>query len=138
MAYSNPTDEKIKPVWNAMRNRCYNKRDKGYRNYGARGIGISGGWQDYGSFKRWYLANHKKGYSIERVDNNGDYSPDNCRMATRKEQALNRRTNTKIRLLGRTQALSQWIEELGLKSSTVRQRYYVYGWSVEKSLGLGG
>lgn len=106
-------------------NRCYNKTDKRYANYGFRGITVCDLWKDdkY-EFINWALNNgYKKGLSIERIDNNDGYNPENCKFATRKEQNNNRRTNVFIDHGGLKKTLAQWSEFYGIPKATLWWRY---------------
>lgn len=67
-------------VWSAMTQRCENPKNKGYKNYGARGIKVCGEWHDFKTFYTWCISNgHAKGLSLERINNDRDYCPDNCK-----------------------------------------------------------
>ena len=84
--------ERLYPVWKQMKQRCSNTRNKSYEWYGARGIKVCDEWQDYGVFRSWALSSgYKEGLTIDRINGNGNYEPDNCRWITIQEQQKNRR-----------------------------------------------
>ena len=123
-------------VWQAMRMRCFNKNDKGYKNYGGRGITVCAQWnKDYVAFRNWAINNgYKPGLSIDRIDNNKGYCPENCRWATRSQQNNNTRRTLLIEYQGRTDTLSWWCKKLGLNHNTIYARIYCYKWPIEKAL----
>ena len=106
-----------------MKDRCLNEKDVSYKNYGGRGIKLCNEWMDFETFQKWALAN---GYSdkltIDRIDVNGNYCPENCRWATWKEQANNKRNNHFIEFDGRRQTLSQWAKEIGIDCTSLLER----------------
>ena len=130
--------EKLYYVWNGMKQRCYNKNSTHYKNYGARGISVCNEWKNsYESFRNWAVKNgYKEGLEIDRINNNGNYCPDNCRMITHFDQQSNKRTNKFITFNGETKTLSQWARYLGIKPNSLIYRIKNYG--IEKSLSLKG
>lgn len=119
--------------WIGMVARCYREWSPEYKYYGARGIKIVKEWHDVVKFIRWCDKTYPKDgrtYSIDRVNVNGNYSPTNCRWATAKEQARNRRTN----VLYKGKTLSEWAEQLGCRETTINGRLHVMHWSLEKAV----
>ena len=85
--------KRLKSIWRGMINRCENPKATGYENYGGRGIIVCKEWHEFESFYNWAISNkYAHNLSIDRIDNNGNYEPDNCKWSTSKEQASNRRT----------------------------------------------
>lgn len=111
-------------TWINMKSRCYNKNNKCYDIYGERGITVCDEWiNSFESFKNWAAENgYSESLTLDRIDTNGNYEPDNCRWATPKEQANNRRTNHLITIDGTTKNLTQWCEYLGVKVTAVKDR----------------
>lgn len=125
-------------TWSGMKQRCYDVNSSHYSLYGGRGIGICDEWRyDFIAFYDWALRNNaKKHLSLDRIDNNKGYSPDNCRWATAEEQQRNKRTNRIIEYNGIKKTLIEWSNELGIKESTIRFRLDKYGFTVAQALGF--
>lgn len=130
------THKRIYSSWSHMKRRCYDAKSPDFVRYGARGIRVCDRWQRSANFLEDMALSYIDGYTLDRIDNNGNYEPSNCRWASPKQQANNTRRNRIITITGVTKTLAQWIEQSGLKPSTVKQRYYVYGWPIEKALNL--
>lgn len=122
-------------VWWAMISRCENENNASYKNYGGRGISVCDEWHDSSTFFEWALDNgYKRGLSIERVDVNKGYEPNNCKWITKEEQARNKTNNLMIEIGETTKCLAQWCEEYGIEYSTAYQRIKKLGWESEKAL----
>ena len=123
-------------IWRDMRLRCYDERNISYNRYGGRGITICDEWkEDVKAFYDWAMANgYNDGLTIERIDNDGNYSQENCRWATVKEQANNRRSNVLVTHNGKTQTMKEWAHEVGIPCRVVWARMQRLGWSVERAL----
>ena len=110
-------------TWAGMLSRCYNKNNTNYHNYGQRGITVCDEW--IGSFELFFVDMGKKpnsNYSIERIENNKGYSPDNCKWATAYEQANNKRNNHLITINGVEKNLTQWSLEFEIGTHIIYQR----------------
>lgn len=121
-------------IWIQMRARCERLSRPDYVRYGGRGIKVCERWGDYNNFEADMLSSYRKGLSLDRVNNDGDYSPENCRWATAFEQANNKRTSRKVTFNGMSMGISEWARYLGIKESTLGMRLGAYGWSAEKAL----
>ena len=126
-------------IYNLMKRRCYNVKDKRYKDYGARGIAVCDEWKDnFQAFYDWSMENgYNDNLTIDRVNNNGNYEPNNCRWTTRKQQARNTRRTKYITYKGVTRPLIEWCEVLGLNHHTIETRLY-RGWSIEKAFEFKG
>lgn len=123
--------------WASMLSRCYNPKEKAYKNYGGKGIKVCDEWHDFLAFKKWVSDTKpkcKEALSIDRINPNGDYCPDNCRWATRKIQQRNRTTNLIYEHNGKSQTLIEWCEELGLDYKRMHNRVYKLHWTFEKAI----
>ena len=122
--------------WKHMKERCYNPSCHDYHYWGGRGITVCDAWKnDFLAFKEWALANgYEKGLTIDRINNDGNYEPSNCRWATKKVQTNNRRGLHYITHKGETKTITEWSYLTGVAPSTLYMRLNAYGWSVEKTL----
>jgi hypothetical protein len=121
------------PTWSAMINRCSNPNKQGYENYGGRGITVCDSWKDFGQFCE-DMGDKPEGTSLDRIDNNKGYSPDNCKWSTRFEQNRNTRANRYLTANGKTQIMADWASETGLSEQVIKRRIDVYGWSEQDAL----
>ena len=131
------TKTKLYQVWQAMKRRCYNKHDKYYTSYGGRGIIVCPEWNNkFESFRDWALANdYNTGMQIDRSDNDGPYSPNNCQFVTPKENARNRRSNRIISIFGEEKVMAAWVEDnRSVVNAQVFCNRLYHGWSPEKAL----
>lgn len=121
-------------IWSSMRNRCENPSHKDYGYYGGRGITVCDEWNEYEAFSKWAYENgYADNLSIDRIDVNKGYSPDNCRWADAITQANNTRRNRMITYNGETKSLAMWARQYDLPQKLVRRRLED-GWTIEKAL----
>ena len=125
-------DTKLRWVWKNLRQRCLKPNRPDYARYGGRGITVCERWSHFKNFKEDMKYGYKEGLTLDRIKNNEGYSKENCRWVDRKQQANNRRTNRVIEYKGINKNLCEWISYFNLKPSTVRQRYFVYKWDIER------
>lgn len=126
-------------VWQHMMSRCYNPKTERYPNYGGRGITVCESWHDYWNFRKWAYSS---GYdptaptrqcTIDRIDVNGNYCPDNCKWSTSKEQSLNTTRNHRITVYGETMTLTQASEKYGIPMKTISARINKLHWNPEEA-----
>lgn len=121
-------------IWMNLRMRCNNPGNNRYALYGARGIRVCARWEeDFLNFLEDMGRRPSPDHSIDRVNNDGDYTPDNCRWATRKEQCRNRRSSKFLSFKGETKTVAEWSELLGVSQGTLHARMKA-GWAVEAAL----
>jgi hypothetical protein len=126
-------DTLVHRVWIGMRSRCNNPNSREYANYGGRGIKVCERWDLFENFVA-DMGIRPDGYSIDRIDNNGNYEPSNCRWATTKQQLNNRRVNRVLELNGERKTMAEWADKLGVRWDLLRCRIDRYGWTIEKAL----
>ena len=107
--------------WRKMIERCNNPKDISYKNYGAKGIRVCSGWATFGGFLK-DMGDRPLGFTLDRVDSNGDYNKSNCRWADKITQANNCSTNRLVTVNGVTKTMSEWSAITGVKVGTIWQR----------------
>lgn len=120
-------------IWIGMRHRCSNPNHTNYHNYGGRGIAVCERWQLFENFYADMGPRPSKRHSIDRIDGNKGYCPENCRWATQKEQLSHTSQTHTIEFNGKTQNLTTWARELGMSTLTLGARLQ-RGWSIERAL----
>lgn len=123
---------KIYNTWRGMKSRCNNPNNKKYDRYGGRGITVCDEWYNFEPFYKWSLANGwQDGLSLDRIENDGNYEPSNCKWATLSEQQNNTSKTIFVTIGETTDTLIGWSNRTGLKLETIRKRYKM-GWRGEK------
>lgn len=135
------SSERLYGIWTHMKDRCYNENNERYKSYCGKGIKICDAWlHDYVAFRTWMLEN---GYdpdakygetTIDRIDVNGDYCPENCRVVNMTIQNRNKTNTLMYTYHDETKSLPEWAEEYGLKYSTLRARIKTSHWDIETAL----
>jgi hypothetical protein len=124
--------ERLYVTWQNMRRRCRDPRNSRWAHYGGKGVRVCTEWEEYVVFRAWALSNgYTDELTIDRIDVDGDYCPENCRWETPKAQANNVSRNHIIRFEGRDYTMSELADHLGLTYSALQHRIE-RGWSVER------
>ena len=127
-------DYRIYSIWRGMLDRCYRQGNHRYKLYGGRGISVCDEWHDFATFQRWAMENgYKDGLTIDRIDNQKGYSPENCQWATPLEQTRNRRITRRITFMGHTMTVREWASMIGVPYEILNQRL-TRGWNIERAL----
>lgn len=129
---------RIRSKWDGMMRRCYNPKIAGYQNYGGRGIKVCEEWHNLENFAKWSYENgftEDCDLTIERIDNDGNYEPNNCRWATKEEQANNKRNNRFIEYNSERKTLAQWSKQYSIDRSKVSYRLN-HGWNFEEAFEI--
>ncbi|WP_461246525.1 hypothetical protein [Treponema sp. R6D11] len=126
-------NRRLARIWYGMKDRCFNVKNSRYNRYGGRGITVCDEWKnDLLLFFTWAMNNgYADNLSIDRIDNDGNYCPENCRWVSNGEQARNKSSNRKLTVNGITRTLIEWCEITGMKFETIEGRIK-RGWSPEK------
>ena len=129
------TSTRLYGIWRSMRNRCKNESNASYKWYGAKGIDVCSEWDNYGIFEQWAIDNgYNDTLTIDRIDYEKDYCPNNCRWTTWKEQENNRCNNHVIEFNGETHNVSEWAIITGISVGTLFARINNSNWPIEKAL----
>jgi len=121
-----------------MLERCYNPKHASYGNYGGRGIRVYGPWHtSFLDFLGEVGPKPPGSFSLDRIDNNGDYEPGNIRWADRKEQGRKTRRNHYVTFQGTTRCIAEWAEVLGINVNTLYARFLTMHWTPERALTKG-
>lgn len=128
-------NSRLSRIWRTMKSRCNNPNVKVYPRYGGRGIQVCREWNDsFLKFYEWALASgYADDLTIDRIDNNGNYCPENCRWVTVKEQNNNRSSCHFLTAFGKTQTISQWSREVDIGAGRISYRI-LHGWTPERAL----
>ena len=133
--YNNGGYSRIGSIYHNMKTRCNNPNYDKYQYYGGKGISICDEWErSYDAFEEWAINNgYADGLTLDRIDPNGNYCPENCRWLSRKGQANNRSSNHFLTYDGKTLTIQQWSDETGIPRGCIGQRIAA-GWDVCRTL----
>jgi hypothetical protein len=125
--------ERLYEVWKNMKRRCYAPNNERFQFYGGKGVIVCDEWkEDYAAFRKWAHKNgYAQGLTIDRIDNDGNYEPSNCRWATAKVQENNMSRNHILTYRGESLTIAEWADRLGVTYSTINHRVQ-RGWDMER------
>lgn len=131
----NKSKTRLYSIWCDMKRRCHNPSNKRYENYGGRGIKVCDEWMDFLPFYEWAIKNgYKDNLTIDRVDVNGDYTPENCKWSTAIEQQNNTTRNHFLTYNGQTMTLAEWERKTGIHRDVLKDRINKLHWTIERAL----
>ena len=132
--YGNPKhgayvrNKRLYGIWNTMLHRCEDPKREKFKDYGMRGIKVCDEWHDPNAFFDWAESNgYKDGLQLDRIDNDGNYEPENCRWATPKENSRHTRRTKYLTLVGETRSVAEWCEVIPISQYTIYDWYRNYG-----------
>ena len=129
-------DRKLQAIWRTMKHRCSSPKHNRYRNYGGKNIHVCEEWQDFDVFAQWALSHgYQHGLTIDRINVNSSYTPDNCRFVTSKEQANNKTTNKWVEYNGEKYTVAKLADKIGMKYTTLNERLR-HGWSIDDAVSI--
>ncbi len=129
-------DTRLHIIWMHMRGRCQKKNHTGYKNYGMRGISVCKEWEGYVRFRDWALGNgYNKDLTIDRIDNNGNYCPQNCKWSSMQTQSNNKRNSKFLQIAGQKKTLRQWCNEY-LADYEIAKTRIKSGWTLIDALTI--
>lgn len=133
-ATHNMSDSRLYRIYKHMHNRCYNENDIRFDRYGGRGISVVDKWHTFEAFMEWALSNgYNDSLSIDRIDPDGNYSPENCRWANKETQANNKSNNRCYTYNGETHTIAEWAKIINMPYKKLWKRF-CSGWSPERAL----
>ena len=128
--------ERLYRIWKRMRQRCNDPNSSDYSHYGGRGICVCDEWQnDYIAFRKWAISNgYTEQLSLDRIDVDANYCPENCRFVDMKTQCNNRTNSQFISYNGETHTIAEWSDITGIQYGTLYNRIVTFGWTPERAL----
>ena len=132
------SNTRLYDIWSAIKKRCNNPNAINYKDYGGRGIKICNEWlNNFVEFYNWSINNgYSENLSIDRINVDGDYCPENCRWISLEEQQRNKRNNILYEINNEKKTLLEWAREYNIKETTINNRIYALGWTIEEALEI--